>query len=89
MDQKSHYSGSQTFKKKGRKIGGSGERMGSLNLRFGGGEVIGNVKEMARSRDDHGNMWLREGEGKGQFMGDEENKGLGGQGDWINQLCGD
>lgn len=45
MDQKSHYSRSQTFKKKGRKIGGSGERIGCLNLRFGGGDVIGNVRK--------------------------------------------
>lgn len=59
MDQKSHYRGSQAFKKKGGKIGGSGKRMGCLNLTFGGGEVSGNVKEMSRSRDGHGNVWLR------------------------------
>lgn len=59
MDQKSHYRRSQAFKQSDRKIGGSDERMGCLRLRFGGGEVISYVQEMARSRDDHGNMWLR------------------------------
>lgn len=88
MDQKSHYRGSQAFKQRDRKIGGSDERMGCLHLRFGGGEVISNVQEMARSRDDHGNMWLRLGEGKGWLMVDEENKVLGGQRDWINHTCG-